>query len=220
LSELQTEVAEILGMERGQKNSKAERLNHKQYKQKAQELAKQKDLKAEIAKLRAELKEAGAIRSDYAVLEQVAKDLKEQIKAKNLTIDKLQNTLDKASIKYKERAQHLNKMNEVYKAGSVEELAEEVVSDKNKLIEAQETILDQKVTIDTQKEEISALKSNLSRLQHNFKKVFQKFINFLGTKKVEEILEKEIEEEEKQEKQEEQAPVAKKKKKRNMFPSR
>ena len=37
LAKLQTEVAEILQMERGQENSKAERLSHRQYKQVAQE---------------------------------------------------------------------------------------------------------------------------------------------------------------------------------------
>jgi chromosome segregation ATPase len=52
-------------------------------------LAKQKDLKAEIAKLRAELKESGAGRSEYAELEQLNCDLKAKIKQKDLTIEEL-----------------------------------------------------------------------------------------------------------------------------------
>ena len=52
-------------------------------------LAKQKDLKAEISKLRAELKESGAGRSEYAELEQLNCDLKAKIKQKDLTIEEL-----------------------------------------------------------------------------------------------------------------------------------
>ncbi|WP_044418514.1 hypothetical protein [Halarcobacter anaerophilus] len=58
-----------------------------------QDLAKQKDLKEEIAKLRIELKENAAVREDYAKLEQLNKELKELIKDKNLTIEELQNKL-------------------------------------------------------------------------------------------------------------------------------
>ncbi|QKF80730.1 hypothetical protein [Halarcobacter ebronensis] len=57
------------------------------------DLAKQKDLKEEIAKLRIELKENTAVREDYAKLEQLNKELKQQIKDKNLTIEELQNKL-------------------------------------------------------------------------------------------------------------------------------
>ena len=42
LRQMQTEVAQLLGLERGKKNSKATRLDHKQYREKARELA-QKD---------------------------------------------------------------------------------------------------------------------------------------------------------------------------------
>jgi chromosome segregation ATPase len=52
-------------------------------------LATQKDLKAKIAQLREQLKEQGATRSQYAAIEQLNKELKEQIKANNLTIDQL-----------------------------------------------------------------------------------------------------------------------------------
>ena len=58
------------------------------------ELAKQSELKSEIAKLRAELKERGATRPEYAKLEQANKELKEQIKAKDLTIKELKSEID------------------------------------------------------------------------------------------------------------------------------
>ena len=50
----------------------------------------QKELKEEIAKLRAELKENGATRADYAQLEELNKNLKEEVKNKTLTIEQLQ----------------------------------------------------------------------------------------------------------------------------------
>ena len=98
LSELQDLTAKVLNMERGLKGSKTQRLEHKQYKavkrQEAktenQTLAKQKDLKAEMSKLRTELQELGAVRADYAKLEQVNKELKKEIQEKNLTTYELQ----------------------------------------------------------------------------------------------------------------------------------
>lgn len=51
--------------------------------------AKQADVKDEIAKLREELKVNGAERKDYAQLEQLNKELKEQLKNKDLTIKSL-----------------------------------------------------------------------------------------------------------------------------------
>jgi chromosome segregation ATPase len=58
----------------------------------AKALAKQKDLKTEIAKIRTELQTLKADRSKYAELEQLNKDLKDRIKQKDLTIEELQNT--------------------------------------------------------------------------------------------------------------------------------
>src|SRR5574344_621256 len=70
----------------------------------ARELEKQKELKQELAKtkdlqeinkqLRAELKEMGALRADYAQLEALNKELKEKIKLKDLTIDELNFKID------------------------------------------------------------------------------------------------------------------------------
>lgn len=106
LSNMQTDVAELLEMERGRnfnkefkefKNgerdtmpTKAKRLDTYEYKahkkdEAKQVLAKNKDLKEEIAKLRAE----ATTRPEHAKIDQVNKDLKAQIKAKDLTIEDL-----------------------------------------------------------------------------------------------------------------------------------
>lgn len=108
LKALQTEVAKTLGMERGrdyakERSPRPKRLDtyewkaHKESQSKAVKeavLATEKDLKAEIARLREQLKEQGATRSDYAGLEQINRELKEQIKAKDLTISDLKTALE------------------------------------------------------------------------------------------------------------------------------
>jgi len=82
------------------------------------DLAKQKDLKEEIAKLRIELKENAAVRENYAKLEQLNKELKQQIKDKNLTIEELQNKLKElefsmTSIKEKDNNTHATNITQV-----------------------------------------------------------------------------------------------------------
>lgn len=100
LRELQTEVAQILGMERGKSGKK--RLNHRQFKatkqEEAKHLATQAALKKEISKLREELQANGAVREDYAQLEQLAKELKERVREKDLTIEELKTRLKSQEI--------------------------------------------------------------------------------------------------------------------------
>lgn len=96
LRDLQTKTAQILQMQRGQRNSKAVRLDTYEYKEHAKQQAKAvkaktKDLKAEISQLREQLKQAHAERKQYAELEAKQKELKELIKAKDLTVSQLQN---------------------------------------------------------------------------------------------------------------------------------
>ncbi|MCP4971345.1 MAG: hypothetical protein GY932_12230 [Arcobacter sp.] len=57
--------------------------------EKSQELAKQKDLKLHIAKAREELQNEKATRKDYAALEELNKNLKNEVKQKALTIEDL-----------------------------------------------------------------------------------------------------------------------------------
>lgn len=111
LSKLQDFVAESLQMQRGKNyliDKSSKRLDTHEFKQakkienqvvtKAKEyiktktvpLAKAKELQEQIKTLRAELKETGATRADYAQLEELNKNLKEEVKNKTLTIEQLQ----------------------------------------------------------------------------------------------------------------------------------
>lgn len=89
LSEMQTEVAKLLGMERGQLNSKAVRLDHKQYREvkrteeKTQlELVKtQKELNELKSKIRQQMIEQGGFSAqDYRSLNQLITDYKNAFK--------------------------------------------------------------------------------------------------------------------------------------------
>ncbi len=79
-----------------QKNKKTDQdLDLIKDKQNKKDLAKQKDLKEEVTRLRAELKQNQAMRKDYARLEELNKDLQQQIKNKSLTILDLQDKIQK-----------------------------------------------------------------------------------------------------------------------------
>ena len=115
MSKIQTISAQALGMQRGELFSKAKRMSHWQLKkgldlkrdekQKEQKksLAKQKDLTAENAKLKAQLQELGAERADHAKREQVNKELKERIKQKDLTIEELKMSLEELLSDFKSK---------------------------------------------------------------------------------------------------------------------
>ena len=124
MRELQTEVADLLGMERGQENSKAKRLNHQQYKQEQErineevqktdkarfekdiaqfkEIVKEKyiskkDVKAEIEKARKEwIKEQGHTKEDYQLL----RDLNN---AHYKTIEELKTKIKELNLEVQER---------------------------------------------------------------------------------------------------------------------
>ena len=96
-----------------------------------QELAKKDDLKKEIDQLKKQLQEQKAARPEYAELEQLNKDLKEQLKNKDLTIDELnikideykqnkaprtnENILNDKSIHYRELEQNIAFKNDLDK---------------------------------------------------------------------------------------------------------
>ena len=90
LRELQTEVANLLGMERGEFNSKSVRANHRVFREKAEEIKNSRLNQKEIAKLREEnqaLKsENEALKIDNEALKYSKKELENQIKdlSKNL----------------------------------------------------------------------------------------------------------------------------------------
>jgi len=97
-------------------------------------LAKQKDLKAEISKLRAELKESGAGRSEYAELEQLNCDLKAKIKQKDLTIEELQENISSITT---EKTELLDEnVNLTQKVADAEEKLAQVVKIAYKKVES------------------------------------------------------------------------------------
>lgn len=126
MTKIQDITAECLKMERGQLKSESrnERKNPHQLKQ---EYKYDNDLKRqhldEIKQLRAELLKADGKREDYEKLEALNRELKEQIKTKDLTIENLKEQIEeyKYSKEFKngsryatkdEVIEHLQKMNE------------------------------------------------------------------------------------------------------------
>jgi len=177
LSELQTKTAELLKMERGtnyakEKKHRPKRLDtyeykeHKKREEKARknELAKLKDLKAEMARLRAELKEQGAIREDYARLEALNRELREKIKAKELTIDELREALEEQSEKLNTADEIIDIMKKSAKkltpdATSWDEFVDTVNRDKEELIIARKKLKEQEETISSKNKEIERLRA-------------------------------------------------------------
>ncbi len=104
MRKVQTITAKALGMERGQEFSKAKRKSHWQLKEaydikrdtKKEILAKQKDLDKLKKEVRAEMvAEGGYTKEDYQALNKQFKELKEQVKAKDLTISDLKKEVNR-----------------------------------------------------------------------------------------------------------------------------
>jgi len=169
LTELQDITAQTLGMERTYGNKK--RLDTHQFKEVGQAEQQQKRatqalLKKEIAKLREQLKEAGATRKSYAKLEQKNRELKEKIKKKDLTIEQL-----KVEVKnLDDENDELDKEND--------ELYEKVEKVENQLISARETISKLKTSNDTLKEELRAYRQNIDVLRAQNQELVAKLNEF------------------------------------------
>lgn len=158
LQEIQTITADEMQMQRGEKNSKTKRLNHYQIKKlqaelndnKLTNLATREDLQIINKRLRKELEENKAKRTDYSLLENKIKELKIKIKNKDLTIEDLKNTL--ISKDY-----HLNAANK-----KIESLEEEVSYLKS--------LHQPKILEELDKQE----KLEVQEVQNEFDKVFKK----------------------------------------------
>lgn len=152
LINLQDKVSEILQMERGinytaERKKRPKRLDTYEYKEHARRqaekeketLAKVKDLKEENKRLREELKQAHAKREHYAELEQFVKDLKEQVKAKELTIEQLKEQMQAKEKELLKKIQE--KSEEILSVEKKQELLEQIkekeeeIEHKNKTIE-------------------------------------------------------------------------------------
>lgn len=170
LIELQTKTAEILGMERGrnytaEKAKRPKRLDTYEFKKakemeslgKKQEvelakktfnqlLATKKDLAAAQAEVREKMKELGAAREDYAKLEQLNRDLKEQVKENALTIEEMQEKFNSLKHSLEEKFNTLHKEKEHFKSlVEVKELDIADLKTQNKSLKEQKEVLEGKI---------------------------------------------------------------------------
>ena len=126
-------------------------------------LAKVKDLKSTINTLRAELKQANSTREDYAKLEQLAKDLKTQVKNKDLTIQQLQSRIE------------LFKSDDILvlkdKAKKYDEIAEQYESVREFVTQANKQLKEKDIEIEELKEENQELKNKVKDLEKQLENV-------------------------------------------------
>ena len=121
------EVAKELGFE--SRGKARQHLKPKEFKEQQKLMD---NLKAEIAQLRAELKEAKAGRADYAQLEQFSKELKAQLEAKDLTIETLRKSVDYWRDGYKRESQEIKKLEKQLSEALQSKKAPETIKDTPK----------------------------------------------------------------------------------------
>lgn len=165
LRELQTAVAEILQMERGQENSEAERLSHRQYKQVAQEKER---LEAEILTLK----------ERNAILEQARKDSKGLGYLKDFFIDLF--NLKKSEQQYTqeqllaeiERLKELDKQRREENE-RLQRQQEQQAQLAAKAAELEQQLEQQNKTIKAQEAQILELKAENNELKSFIKRAFE-----------------------------------------------
>ena len=165
LRELQTAVAEILQMERGQENSEAERLSHRQYKQVAQE---KEQLEAEILTLK----------ERNAILEQARKDSKGLGYLKDFFIDLF--NLKKSEQQYTqeqllaeiERLKELDKQRREENE-RLQRQQEQQTQLAAKAAELEQQLEQQNKTIKAQEAQILELKAENNELKSFIKRAFE-----------------------------------------------
>ena len=147
LRELQTAVAEMLQMERGQENSEAERLSHKQYKKAAQqkeqlerEILSLKERNAILEQERKESKGKGFLKGFFDSLSSLKKSDQEFSKDELLAEIERLKALDKQRRDEIERLrlEQQELAEEVAKNSLYTKKLEQVLEEKNKTIKAQE----------------------------------------------------------------------------------
>ena len=172
-------------------------------KERERALATEQKLKEEIARIREEYKAAGAIRADYAKLEQLNRDLKEKIKKRELTIDEFRNALQSTEL-YKEMED--TPISEIINSSPhpVLNMEKETVETKNgeikefytnesvQLLMKKYTNLEMKAitqyeTIDVLEKEISRLSSFINKIKsffnlQNLVEIYRKIIKELSHK--------------------------------------
>lgn len=185
LIELQSDVADILQMERGrnytkEKAQRPKRFGTYEYKKHAKDVSvSQKELedvlKQENLKLRSELKELKAERKDYQKLEETVKDLKEQLKRKNLGRNELLNALKKFK---KENSiltfakDEMRREMDLLVNGSVQKNVE--------IKELKDFIKMRNITIKSQIKAIDTQKTIISNLEHELEVLKKKNKSYYG----------------------------------------
>lgn len=203
LRELQTAVAEILQMERGQENSEAERLSHKQYKKAAQqkeqleaEILTLKERNAILEQARKDSKGKGFLKSFFDMLSSIKKSDQEFNKDELLAEIERLKALDKQRRDEIERLrlEQQELAEEVAKSSLYTKKLEQDLEEKNKTIKAQE------IQIINLKRENSELKNFISKamtyVRDHAKDVFSFIKNIFSSELTEPLLnEKEKDEE-------------------------
>ena len=166
LRELQTAVAEMLQMERGQENSEAERLSHKQYKKAAQqkeqlerEILSLKERNAILEQARKDSKGKGFLKGFFDSLSSIKKSDQEFNKDELLAEIERLKALDKQRRDEIERLrlEQQELAEEVAKNSLYTKKLEQDLEEKNKTIKAQE------IQIINLKQENSELKNFISK---------------------------------------------------------
>ena len=203
LRELQTAVAEMLQMERGQENSEAERLSHKQYKKAAQqkeqlerEILSLKERNAILEQERKESKGKGFLKGFFDSLSSLKKSDQEFSKDELLAEIERLKALDKQRRDEIERLrlEQQELAEEVAKSSLYTKKLEQDLEEKNKTIKAQE------IQIINLKQENSELKNFISKamtyVRDHAKDVFSFIKNIFSSELTEPLLnEKEKDEE-------------------------
>ena len=203
LRELQTAVAEMLQMERGQENSEAERLSHKQYKKAAQqkeqlerEILSLKERNAILEQERKESKGKGFLKGFFDSLSSIKKSDQEFSKDELLAEIERLKALDKQRRDEIERLrlEQQELAEEVAKNSLYTKKLEQDLEEKNKTIKAQE------IQIINLKRENSELKNFISKamayVSNHAKDVFSFIKNIFSSELTEPLLnEKEKDEE-------------------------
>ena len=203
LRELQTAVAEMLQMERGQENSEAERLSHKQYKKAAQqkeqlerEILSLKERNAILEQARKDSKDKGFLKGFFDSLSSIKKSDQEFNKDELLAEIERLKALDKQRRDEIERLrlEQQELAEEVAKSSLYTKKLEQDLEEKNKTIKAQE------IQIINLKQENSELKNFISKamtyVRDHAKDVFSFIKNIFSSELTEPLLnEKEKDEE-------------------------
>lgn len=203
MQKIQDITAECLAMQRGEKNSNTVRMNHHQIKKlysdnneikkvNVELLATAEELKTANAELKAELQNAKVGRTEYAKLEQLHKDLKLQVKNKDLTIEEMNTKFEELKNKLlREKNEALESLKTTIISHEEEKTAYEqsIEELKTELMKKDDLIFGMKVNygkLEKENEELKELKANIAKVVDipvernfsfliNFKNIFYAF---------------------------------------------